>query len=162
MEQAPLDRDQVAVIAGLYGPLRRFAGAVGPVEVDPDDLVQEALVRALQVRPLSEFHDVGAYLRRTIVNLATSDRRRFRRRRRALARLIGSAPAEADPVYPSDVAELLRLRPRERAVLFLHDVEGYAFREVAEMLGMRDGAVRMMASRGRRRLRELLTEEAER
>jgi DNA-directed RNA polymerase specialized sigma24 family protein len=29
----------------LYPGLRRFAAAVGPLEVDPDDLVQDALVR---------------------------------------------------------------------------------------------------------------------
>jgi DNA-directed RNA polymerase specialized sigma24 family protein len=58
------------------------------------------------------------------------------------------------------VAELFRLSATERAVLFLHDVEGYSFEEVGGMLEMSNGAVRMAASRGRRRLRALL-EEAE-
>lgn len=155
-----VDRDDAAVVAGLYGPLRRFAGAVGPVEVDPDDLVQEALVRTLRVRPLGDLDDPGAYLRRVIVNLAASHRQRFGVRRRALFRWYASASDATEPVYPSDVAELLRLTPNERAVLYLHDVEGFTFTEVAEILEKRDGAVRMMASRGRRKLRELL-EEAE-
>ena len=67
-----------------------------------------------------------------------------------------------DPTYPSDVAELYRLGPKQRGVLFLHDVEGFSFGEVSVMLGMTSSAARMTASRGRRRLRSLLEEEADR
>lgn len=158
----PLGDDQAAVITDLYRSLRRFAGVVGPIEVDPDDLVQEALVRTLRVTSLSDLDNPGAYLRRVIVNLASSHRRRFARRRRALSRWWASESDSIQPVYPSDVADLLRLGPRERAVLFLHDVEGYSFQEVAEILGMTDTALRVMASRARRKLHELLREEAER
>jgi RNA polymerase sigma-70 factor (ECF subfamily) len=154
-----LGDEQAAVIADLYRPLRRFAGIVGPIELDPDDLVQEAWVRTLRVTSLSELDDPGAYLRRVIVNLASSHRRRFARRRSALSRWWASESHSVQPIYPSDVAELLRLRPKERAVLYLHDVEGYSFQEVAEMLDMSETALRMMASRARRRLHDQLREE---
>ncbi len=140
--------------------MRRFAAVVGRPDVDPDDLVQEAFLRTLQVRPLAELVAPAAYLRRAILSAANTQRRRFGRTRTALQKLRGSAPCAADAEYPSDVAELFRLSATERAVLFLHDVEGYSFEEVGGMLEMSNGAVRMAASRGRRRLRSLL-EEAE-
>jgi DNA-directed RNA polymerase specialized sigma24 family protein len=49
----------------------------------------------------------------------------------------------------------------DRAILFLHDVEGFAFDEVADFVGMNGGRVRMRASRARSRLRDLLTEETD-
>jgi RNA polymerase sigma-70 factor (ECF subfamily) len=64
--------------------------------------------------------------------------------------------------YPSDLADLLRLAPADRAILYLHDVEGFDFEEVARLVGMTAGRVRMRASRARSRLRALLIEETER
>lgn len=43
-----LSGNDAALIRSLYPTLRRFAGAMGPAEVEPDDLVQEALVRTLR------------------------------------------------------------------------------------------------------------------
>lgn len=153
------ERDR-ELVAELYAPLRRFAAVVGRPDVDPDDLVQEAFLRTLQVRPLADLVAPAAYLRRAILNAANSQRRRFGRARSALQRLGASDPGTTEATYPSDVAELFRLSAAERAVLFLHDVEGYSFEEVGGMLDMSSGAVRMAASRARRRLRRLL-EEAE-
>ncbi len=55
----------------LYPPLRRFAAVVTPVEVEPDDLLQEAVTRALRRGSLTELDNPGAYLRRAMVNLAS-------------------------------------------------------------------------------------------
>ena len=52
------------VFDALYPALRRFAAVVGGLEVDPDDLVQEAVARALRRGPLGELDNPGAYLRR--------------------------------------------------------------------------------------------------
>jgi RNA polymerase sigma-70 factor (ECF subfamily) len=161
-EDASIHGFDRVLVAGLYQPLRRFAGVVGRPDIDPDDLVQEAFVRTLRTRRLDELDDPGAYLRRVILNVAWSQRRRFGRARRMLDMLEASTPVVTDPTYPSDVAELYRLGPKQRAVMFLHDVEGFSFEEVAEMLGMTSSAARMTASRGRRRLRGLLEEEADR
>src|SRR4051812_19140119 len=62
------------LFAQLYAPLHRFAAVVKPPEVDADDLVQEALLRTLALRPLCEYEDPASYLRRTIVNLASNER----------------------------------------------------------------------------------------
>jgi RNA polymerase sigma factor (sigma-70 family) len=145
------------LFAQLYAPLRRFAAVVKPPEVDADDLVQEALLRTLAIRPLCEYEDPASYLRRTIVNLASNERRWLGRRRRALARL-GSASYE-HAAYPSDLQELLRLKPLDRAALYLVVVEGRSYNEVADMLGNSEIAVRARVSRALRRLRVELEEE---
>lgn len=135
----------------LYDPLRRFAAVVAPIEVDPDDLVQEAVARALRRHRLTELDRPGAYLRRTIVNLASNQRRRFAVGRRALARLGAESEAAGD-THPSDLDDLLRLDPKERAVLYLSEVEGYRYAEIGVLLGCTETAARKRAMRARRRL----------
>ncbi len=142
------ERDQ---IRALYGSLRRYAAVVGPAEVDPDDLVQEALLRTLRQGPLSALTNPGAYLRRTILNLASNERRRLGRLRRAIHRL--GEDEYGEEVYISDLADLLTVSPRTRAVLFLTAVEGYSFRETSEIVGCTEVAARKIASRGRKKLR---------
>jgi RNA polymerase sigma-70 factor (ECF subfamily) len=143
--------DESAVIAELYPALRRFAGAVGPIEVDPDDLVQEALVRTLRGGRLDRYDNLGAYLRQAVVRLSANHRRGLGRMRRAALRL--APPPDPTPAYPSDLSELLRLSPADRAVLYLVHVEGYPYGEAADVLGCSEEAARARASRARRRLR---------
>jgi RNA polymerase sigma-70 factor (ECF subfamily) len=141
----------------LYPGLRRFAAAVGRLEVDPDDLVQDALVRVLRRGTLSELDDPLAYLRRTIVNLAADRRRGFGRLRRALTRVDRRDGAASE--YPSDLSDLMALPPEVRAVLWLVDVEGRSFDEVAAAIGCSVTAARSRASRGRRQLRLTIAAE---
>jgi RNA polymerase sigma-70 factor (ECF subfamily) len=143
--------EEARLFANLYGPLRRFAAVVGPVEVDPDDLLQEAVAHVLRQLRLTDLDNPGSYLRRTIVNLAANHRRSFARRRSALIRLGESSTAAYD-VYPSSLTDLLRLPPRERAVLYLSEVEGYRYAEIGQLLGCSEAAARKRAMRGRRRL----------
>jgi DNA-directed RNA polymerase specialized sigma24 family protein len=74
------------------------------------------------------------------------------RRRVALRRYAASASVAAMPGYPSDLADLYRLSPKERAALYLHEVEGYRFAEIASMLGCSEAAAKKAGSRARRRL----------
>jgi len=147
-----------ALALAMYPMLRRFAAVVAPVEVAPDDLVQEAFVAVLRRGALSSFDDPGAYVRRTMLNLAANHRRRFVRPRRALRRVLGGAMTDAWDAYPSDLADLSTLRPVARAVLFLHDVEGMPFDVIAERLALPASTVRQVATRARRQLRIQLEE----
>ena len=102
-------------VAELYVPLRRFAAVVGPVDSEPDDLVQEAFVRAMRLRPLDEYDNLGAYLRRVILSLAINQRRRASIGRRVIEQWRHSRGDVVQPTYPSDLADLLRLSPDARA-----------------------------------------------
>lgn len=146
----PTDRE---IFASLYPDLRRFAAVVDPYG-DPDDLVQEALVRTLARAELAVLANPGAYLRRSIVNLA-HNRRRGEGRLQGRLVLLASDPS-VQPSYPSDLAVLAELPPIDRSILYLIDVEGISATDVATMLNMRASTVRGRASRSRRRLRKLL------
>ena len=150
--QALRVREDAELFTELYPGLRRFAAATGPREVDPDDLVQEAVARTLRTHQLSELDDAGAYLRRTIVNLASNHRRGFARWRAAINR-VGRTDEGRSEEYDSDLADLLRVPPDGRAVLYLVEVEGRPYAETAQLLGITEEAARTRAARARRRLR---------
>jgi RNA polymerase sigma-70 factor (ECF subfamily) len=152
VEDGGVGLDDDAVFETIYPALRRFAAATGPAEMDPDDLVQEAVARTLRHHALADLDDAGAYLRRVIVNLASNQRRRLARWRAVVPRL-GRAEDGSAPEYSSDLADLLRLSPQTRAVLYLVEVDGCSYAEVAAALGLTEEATRARASRGRRQLR---------
>jgi RNA polymerase sigma-70 factor (ECF subfamily) len=151
------DADE-ALIRELYPSLRRFAAVVCPPEVEPDDLLQEALYQVLRNGRLGDISYPAAYLRRTISNLLAKHWRSTGRRRRAWSRLGPTEPTY--PQYPSDVADLLQLEPRSRAVLYMRAIEGRPFAEVAEVLGCTEVAARGIEARARRKLRLVLVQEA--
>lgn len=138
----------------LYPQLRRFAAVVADLDVDPDDLVQDALCSALRRHDLSELDNPAAYLKRAMVNAVASDRRRKGTLKRLLPRL--AADAQTEDRYPSDLSDLDALDPLDRAVLFMVDVEGVAHEAVATELGLTNAAVRKRASRARARMRASL------
>jgi len=146
----PGDEDE-AVFSALYPGLRRFAAVVGPIEVEPDDLVQEALARVLSAGPLSQLREPGAYLRTVVVRLAANHRRRLGRSRAAWGAL--AVRAQLNDVYPSDLGDLDGLDPTDRAVVYLSVIEHASADEVAAVLGWSASRVRMRKHRVLRRLR---------
>ena len=72
------DAEGISALKEMYMPLRRLAAVIGRWHVDPDDLVQDAYTKVLMKHP-SQIRDLGPYMRRTIVNLATDQRRRTAR-----------------------------------------------------------------------------------
>lgn len=147
-------RQQFATFEEMYPALRRFAAVVADLDMDPDDLVQDALASTLRRYSFDELDQPLAYLKRAIVHSAANKRRRAGRLRALLPRLGGDA-SQAD-VYPSDLALLDELAPLDRAVIFLADVEGESHERIAAELGLTPAAVRKRASRARKQLRAVL------
>ena len=140
-----------------YEPLRRFAAVIGRWDVEPDDLVQEAFAKVLARQP-AQIRELGPYLRRTVVNLATDERRRFGRAL-VVAPKIATDGSSSDS-YPSDLSDLLGLPPRVRALLYMVEVEGQQIAPAAAAVGMSSGNARVALLRARRRLRAELNEES--
>ena len=115
-----------------------------------EELAQEAFVGLLR-RP-EPVDDPKAYLRRSIVNLATTARRRLSREQRYVSAL------REDVHLPPEVDEtwrlLARLPARHRTVLVLRYYEDLSEAAIADVLGCRPGTVKTLASRGLTRLRE--------
>lgn len=144
-------RSDFGILEKLYPQLRRFAAVVADLDVDPDDLVQDALCATLRRHALQELDQPAAYLKQAMVHAAASDRRRKSRWKSLLPRLVGDGRSVDH--YPSDLSDLDVLAPLDRAVLFLVDVERLPHEVAAGELGLTPGAVRKRASRARARLR---------
>lgn len=157
--QSDEHREGRVLFAEMYDRLRRFAGAVGPWDIEPDDLLQEALFRALRLGPLTRLDHPEAYLRRTITNLARNHGKRQRNARTAQRSLETQVPVPTAPTYPSDLGDLLELDPIARAVVFLHDIEGHRFGEVGDLLGISEVNSRQIAARARQLLRQKIEQE---
>ena len=142
------------MLRSVYGDLRRFAAVVGPREIGPDDLLHEAIVRTLRSGPLDRLDHPVAYLRRAIVNEAANARRSLGRARRARLRLAGGERGSAADVYPTDLAHFDELEPTWRAVLFLHELEGFSYAEIGEQLDLSEANARQIASRARSKVRQ--------
>jgi RNA polymerase sigma-70 factor (ECF subfamily) len=122
-------------------------------DAEAEDLVQEAFVHAWQrLASLRRPESFPAWLRRIVV------RRCLRWARRNPPRQEIPEGAAAGPGEERlDVARVLAaLAPRQRAVIYLTEVEGWTPREAARILGLLPATVRVHRFRALKRLRLLL------
>ena len=91
------------------------------------------------------------------MNVIVDARRRSIRWRTVLGRL--DRTSERPDAVPSDLADLDHLKPVDRAVLYLTEVERMPQAEAARLLGLSHDAVRLRASRSRRQLRLAIEQE---
>jgi RNA polymerase sigma-70 factor (sigma-E family) len=122
-----------------------------------EDLVQEAFARLVgRLRHLREAHAFGAYLRRTIVNLATSHFRRRRVERAYLERVGSRREEQTNPNSELDERmheALMGLPTRQRTAIVLRFFEDLSDVQTAEVLRCPTGTVRSLVSRGMKTLR---------
>ncbi len=83
------------------------------------------------------------------------------RLRRQREELVERLPETATDDSRSDVRDAVRkaiaqLPDRQREVIHLREIEGYNCREIGEMLSLDEANVRMILSRGRRQLKEII------
>lgn len=128
---------------------------------DAEDLVQDALVKTFSRRRSGlEMESAEAYVRRAILNLYLDGWRR--RGRWAVRRHLAAAPTSADgpEVGTGDrldlVAALRGLPRQQRACVVLRFYEDLTVGEIAQHLGVSEGAVKRYLSMGVHRLEGLL------
>ena len=146
------ERFYAATAAALWAYLRRLGG-------DPalaDDVLQESYVKLIgHVDPASEEREKRAYLYRIATNLLRDRWRQDRREFLGLSSLLGGWKEwgrETDASAKMDLASAFhRLEPRERAILWLAYVEGYDHREIAGIVGVKEGSVRVLLFRARKK-----------
>lgn len=140
----------------LHGVIVRLVGQAG---ARAEDLTQEAFVRAWQALPTFRFDSaLSTWLHRLAVNTALMELRARR------SRPWHEDDAALDVVSTPDTATraqlgrdldraVASLPPRARAVLVLHDVEGWTHEEIAAELGMAVGSSKAQLHRARGLLR---------
>jgi RNA polymerase sigma-70 factor, ECF subfamily len=138
--------------------VRLLTAASGDAELAAD-CVQEAFVRAhVRWRKIGRYEDPVSWVRRVALNLVRDHARRAARKRRAHDRLAAQSEADRQGAVPADqphdlLAILAELPPQSRMAVALHYVEGLPVREVAEEMGLSEGAVKFHLHAGRERLR---------
>jgi len=149
-----------SMVRTAWSVLGRYGGS------EAEDVVQEAFIAALTT-PALPTGDVGAWLRAITVRKALDWLRRTRRR--GEQSLSETAPTAPEPSAGGNLDSTLdvltvrkglsRLSTNDRAVLTLVDLEGRSMAEAAETLGLTRVAVKLRASRARRKLARLLRPE---
>ena len=150
------EAERPALVRLAYGTLGSLAEA--------EDVVQDAWLRLQRVDP-DAVRDLRAWLGTTVSRLALDTLRSARVRREAYVGpwlpepLVAAAGEAPDPAERAAAAEsvslallvvLESLSATERVAFVLHDVFGYEFERVAEVLGTTAAAARQHASRARR------------
>jgi RNA polymerase sigma-70 factor (ECF subfamily) len=136
---------------------------------DPEearDLLQETFLRAAR-RPASipaKDRAAEAWLVQVLVNLCRDRWRRLKVRREAGPAPRWSVDAPHDPEAMEQARESVRealetLKPRTRAIVVMHEIEGLSRKEIAQQMSMTEVTVRWHLSTGRSRLRSQLAPE---
>ena len=152
--------DLESFLAARGEPLLRAAVLLTGSREAGEDLLQAGLERLLRHWSAID-GDPEGYLRRTLYNLAADGWRRQRAWRGRLRLLQHeTATSVADGTSQVDARDalirlLVRLPPRQRAVIVARYWEQLTEAETAEVLGCSVGSVKASASRGMTRLREL-------
>ena len=153
-------KSRLADLYRTHGPsARRLGYLLTGDQQTAEDLVQDAFVRLFRrYGDLRPDGDIGAYLRKTVVNLAIDHKRRRRRETEHRQRQgrtepsIDPAPTPDDDIWRA----LAEVGPRARAALVLRYFEDLSEQQTAEVMGCAVGTVKSYTSRGLKQMRARL------
>jgi RNA polymerase sigma-70 factor (ECF subfamily) len=168
---APCDRPQFEqLVAELRPKLHRYVARMTGSVIDGEDVVQEALIKAIEAFHRDDSIDrPDAWLFRIAHNAAIDYLRRRVRQDASRANdeelevMVDPAPTpEEHLAAASSLRTFARLPVVQRSAVILKDVLGYSLEETGGIIATSVPAVKAALHRGRERLRELAEETVNR
>src|SRR6201987_3720332 len=161
--------DQFEQLAGELRPkLHRYCARMTGSAVDGEDIVQDALIKALAALPnTGVLANPEGWLFRIAHNTALDFLRRRARNPMMLdheALDMIAAPGSSDQnheITATSLRTFMRLPTLQRSAVILKDVLGPSLEEVASITGVSEAAAKSALQRGRTRLREISREPAD-
>jgi len=134
--------------------LRVAASVTGNLS-DAEDVFSDVFFLFWQLdKKFSSDEHLKAWLIRVAVNKAKNIRKSARNR---LTAQLHENIFDDYPEPDFDVQTALeKLKPRERAIIYLHYYEGYSYNAIARIIGLREVSVRSVAMRAREYMKEIL------
>lgn len=133
---------------------------------EAEEAAQDTFVRAWEAIGSFQFKSAfSTWLHRLGVNQVLTRLRSAKRREARITAVedlseFASEVREAMPETRMDLEQAIALLPPgAKEVLILHDIEGYPYREIAEMVGTVEGTIKSRLNRARRLVREALQDE---
>ncbi|MEM9928840.1 MAG: sigma-70 family RNA polymerase sigma factor, partial [Bacteroidota bacterium] len=154
----------LAAYDACHDAFLRYATTVAFGKCDVRDLVQDVLLTAFQNFERIEEGKLLRYLLRAARNRSISLGRKRRCKvedleEQSLERLRAKGATADDLLNVEALYRALhRLPEKQRNALILFEINGFSIREVASLQACSEASVKMKLSRGRKRLRELLTD----
>lgn len=148
----------------LFPELQAYAGAICDAQHEAQDLVQDAVERAMRAKaPPRRIDELRPWMFRVLRNLRYDELRKWRVRREyseAGRRLLDEASHESgtERVVLTRLA-FAKLPSGCREVLFLVDIMGLKYREAAEVMDVPTGTVMSRLSRARKQMLDLVEGE---
>ena len=127
-------------------------------EQDVQDAIQDTFCKYLEKKPdfRNEEHE-KAWLIKVATNICR-DMIRFRVRHPKVS-IDEVENILAAPEQRETLKELLELPIKNKTVIYLHYVEGYSIKEIADILGITESAVKSRLLRGRKQMRDTVRME---
>jgi RNA polymerase sigma-70 factor (ECF subfamily) len=160
-----------ALVEPYYETLYRAAYRLTRSAHDAEDLAQEVCVRAYpRLEELEALEQPRGWLLRVLYRLFVDSVRRYEHKHVGSIDDVDENALTYDGPTPLEEAERALERRRldrawrhldqqQRALLALHDVEGYSLAELMELTGLKEGTLKSRLHRARVRLGRLLQRE---
>ena len=146
-------------VSTFSGVVFRTAVCYTRNKADADDIMQEVF---LKLYTSGTYFENDAHAKAWLIKVTANMCRNMLKSpwKRLIQPIEAAENLTSDNENNSGLADIvMKMKSRNRIVLYMHYFEGYTTREIAEILGIKENAVTSQLYRGRKQLKDLLLKE---